>query len=146
MFFNEPQASELSDKSITELELQDFHSFTSVLFSAACSQVTFRECCQYCNSLRNILAQTQCVKIHGAFLYTKLSLTKSSNTATEEMKKCVPWIPINKSSYPGVLWYIFHTITLCIENRRFKYKSRSVWCSLITANFCNVSQLHKHLC
>lgn len=35
-FFNEPQASELSDKSIMELELQDFHSFTSVLFSAAC--------------------------------------------------------------------------------------------------------------
>lgn len=69
VFFNEPQASELSDKSIMELELQDFHSFTSVLFSAACLQVTFREHCQYCNSLRNILAQTQCVKIHGAFLY-----------------------------------------------------------------------------
>lgn len=137
---------ELSDKSIMELELQDFYSFTSVSFSAACLQVIFRECCQYCNSLKNILAQTQCLKIHGVFLYTKLSLTKSSNTATEEMKKYVPWKPISRSSYMGMLWYIFHTITLYIENRVFKYKNRNVWCPLITVNFCNISQLHKQLC
>lgn len=90
MFFNQPQASELGDKSILELELQDFTHLHLYCFQLHVCKSHLGNVANTAIAWGTFWHKLSVWKIHGAFLYTKFSLTKSSNTATEEMKKYVP--------------------------------------------------------